>query len=185
MNEDEHPLEVLVEEHPLEVSVRNTTRDALMFVAAFTIALFFGGVAAVTLIASHLHDTQIASAADARARTALAKSIQAQRQINGNEAMIFAVCRAFHRRDVRDADKWKAVTDVEFHYRRPNNNETDAAYHAARRKALAEVVKKNTAIVNFNCLKGMERAFFDGSQFTSSSTGVPRKSPSSKHNRKP
>ena len=78
--------------------------------------------------------------------------------------MIFAVCEAFKRRDIADAWKWEAVTDIERRFRRPNNNSVDAEYHRARRKALLAAEKSDQRILNFDCFNGMREAYERGAR---------------------
>ena len=88
-----------------------------------------------------------AKAALERARAAqsiaLARANNVQREINGNRAMIFAVCNALHRRDqdraratYNDALEWSDLRRIEDEFPRPNPGKVDIAYHTARRRMM-------------------------------------------------
>ena len=101
---------------PLLVAIRKPSTG---FVVIATILVFMLSVivfAFATLASQRDHDKRFALA---------------QRQVNGDQAMIYAVCTAFHKRDLSDAKKWAALTRIELHFKRPNNNAIDAAYHFA------------------------------------------------------
>lgn len=135
----------------------SASRKAAWILPLFVAALLITGV---VLIYSGITDKQHESSV--LARHALATASNAQREINGNRAMLYAVCEAFRRRDLSDAHKWHAVTDIEQKYQRPNNNSLDAAYHAARRKAMVDAERADAQILGFDCLEGMERAYIQG-----------------------
>lgn len=94
------------------------------------------------------------------------RSTQTQSQVNGDQAMIYAVCSAFHRRDLIYAGKWKSVTTIENNYK-PKKGSDNAEYHAERRGALLQAAKTDQQIVNFDCAADMLRAYKSGSQVQS------------------
>lgn len=127
------------------------------------VALIVGGglFAAGTIRAQYEHEVL--------SHKALSVATSAQREINGNQAMIFAVCKAFRRRDISSTNKWKSVTRIERQFEWPSKNPLDAKYRKALHKALTNAANADVAILGFDCLHGMERAYIEG---TSSSSAL-------------
>jgi len=128
--------------------------------------------AIATIVAQRSHE--------ARLGHALATAQNAQRQANGDQAMIYAVCSAFYLRDVAEAQKWRRLTEVERHFRHPNSNETDAEYHAARRVAFVAAGKIDQQILQSDCLRGMVKAYENGARSAKPPLDTRHSSPTTK-----
>lgn len=141
-------------------NVASARRTAWIAVMIFVALILSGGLfAAGTIRAQYEHEVL--------SHKALNVATSAQREINGNQAMIFAVCKAFRRRDVSSANKWKSVTRIERQFERPGKNPLDAKYRKALHKALTNAANADATILGFDCLRGMERAYTEGARSSS------------------
>lgn len=86
----------------------------------------------------------------------------AERQANGNQAMIYAVCDAFHTRDKSWQAQWRSISDIEYRFKLTNKTSADAGYHAARRVAFQNAVKADAELLAFDCRGSMRKTFIQG-----------------------
>ncbi len=106
----------------------------------------------------------------------LARRETIQREVNGNQAMIYAVCRALKRRDKFEADRLTKAQQIEFQHESMTKPFSPVVkdYFKARRKAIATAaLEQKQKFVNFDCIKGMERAYADGYGSNAAPNGRP------------
>ena len=89
----------------------------------------------------------------------------AQREVNGNNAMIFAVCRAFRRRDAFEQQRIDAAKSIELRHEamtKPFSPIVKDYFHDRRAALITTSEEHERKFVYFNCIRGMERAYLEG-----------------------
>lgn len=126
------------------------------------LSLLASSMFAFSTIVRGRHETSIARQAEVRSTTALQTALHTehttQQQINGEKAMIFAVCKAFHRRDAVNNLRWAKVTEIEL---RTRKSSFDPIYHAERRIVLSKSEQSDKAGAKFSCAESMQKAYLE------------------------
>jgi len=101
---------------------------------------------------------------------------QTLHEVNGNKAMIFAVCRALKRRDVFDQHRLDNAKKIEFRHvamTKPFAPVVKDYFHARRVQIATVDAEHKKQFVDSNCMALMQKAYDDGYRAPVSTTATP------------
>jgi hypothetical protein len=132
-----------------------------LLIVAFAFALSIAAFAVSTIVAQHDHDSALTDT---------------QRALNGNQAMIFAVCNSLRRRDTFMQGRLDSIKSVDLKYAH-SAHELSPIERKLFYERMEIAIKNDDAerkqFVEFDCIKGMERAYDQGYRNFNAPTGKP------------